>query len=194
MMGDMKRLVLIACLLSLLPGCQAIRKLTAGKAAKEDEDSGPSTLFIGTIELVNPDQHFVLIRSAAHLMLMAGTEIHSVNAQGLPTKLKVTPEHKGSFIAADIVSGTPAKGDQVTYAVTNKTAPTLDPNKVPVRGGVDTIAPPASVPTEPSSTAPLAPFPFPVPNQESVPAPVAPPPQSSVDGLRPVPSVPVSPR
>lgn len=176
-------LLLSLCLLS---SCGALQKLTTGRPKKPEKKDEPNQVNVGTIELVNPDQHFVLIRTLAHLMVPAGTELFSTNNLGQVTKYKVTPERKGSFLAADVVAGNPQKNEMVMFHATSAAPPALSGDK-PVRGDIDTVASPSAAPS---------PFPFPVPNQENAPAPPSPgtpPPAAPSEFLRPVPPVPVQP-
>jgi len=72
---------------------------------------------IGVVELVNPEQNYVLINCEQRLNIPAGTEIVAQNANGSKVKLKVTPERKGNYITADITDGTPQVRDLVLYQV-----------------------------------------------------------------------------
>lgn len=117
----MRRLRVI-CLLPLLLGFNSCTYLV-GKAARagmfdktleKTKPKGEAKL-IGTIELVNPEQNYVLINCDQRLNLPAGTDIVSHGADGTNSKLKVTPERKGNYITADITEGTPHVQDLVLY-------------------------------------------------------------------------------
>jgi hypothetical protein len=110
------RLLRVICLLPLL-GLNSCTYLL-GKAAKmgmfdkklpKNNRTGEAKL-IGTIELVNPEQNYVLINCEQRLNIPAGTEIVSQNADGTKAKLKVTPERKGNYITADIRKACPRCG------------------------------------------------------------------------------------
>ena len=143
----MIRLLAAACL-CLLTSCQMMDKLMKPKAPKKVEDSNaPKQQAIGVIEMVNPEQRFVLIRTPADILIPAGTELYSTNALGEAVKLKVTPEHKGSFLAADITSGNPERQDVVMYQATSTQPPMPPPDAA--RGDLNRIAPPSlSVPPQ----------------------------------------------
>lgn len=68
---------------------------------------------IGTVEMVNPQAGFVIVHTLSNVPVAPGTELTAVNTSGVSGKLRVSPEHKTIFITADIVSGSPSKGDTV---------------------------------------------------------------------------------
>jgi hypothetical protein len=69
---------------------------------------------VGEIAVVDEEKHFVLIDLESNLYVpLPGTELQSRNAAGKIAHLKGSPEQKRPFIAADIVDGDPAVGDQV---------------------------------------------------------------------------------
>lgn len=71
-------------------------------------------LLIGTVALVNEEASFVLIDNGSLPSPASGTVL-KCNPVGAPTsgEVKVTQIHKPPFVIADIVKGTPKKGDQV---------------------------------------------------------------------------------
>jgi hypothetical protein len=92
---------------------------------------------IGVIELVNPEQNYVLINCEQRVDIPAGTEIISQGVNGSDAKLKVTPERKGNYITADITQGMPQLRDLVVYQVkpgegTTPAATTVAPSGVVV--------------------------------------------------------------
>lgn len=112
----MNRLRLLLLLSLLLPstGCVAIGNLLRQKPKPEESNpEAAKATPVGVIELVNADAQFVIVHLNANAPVPAGTELTSLNATGQPAKLKVTPERKNIFITADIVSGSPQKGDSV---------------------------------------------------------------------------------
>ncbi|MDB6073982.1 MAG: hypothetical protein JWO89_1622 [Verrucomicrobiaceae bacterium] len=162
MLRAMIRLLLIASI-CLLAGCHALKNLMAHKPKKEEDTKEAKQLMVGTIELVNPEQRFVLIRTIAHLMLPVGTELFSRGPDGQTTKLKVTPERKGTFLAADIVSGSPQSQDTVLFQAPSSAPPALNGDK-PVRGDITDMPlapfPPYQPPaTQPASSEFLRPIP-----------------------------------
>lgn len=88
---------------------------------------------IGVVELINPEQNYVLINCEQRLAIPAGTEIIAQNPNGSKAKLKVSPERKGNYITADITEGTPHVHDLVLYQVqpTGSAAPSVPPNSTP---------------------------------------------------------------
>ncbi len=105
---------------------------------KEEKPSPPlPTEFpIGSIQMVRGDENFVLIRSSKAMNLEVGTEMMTYALNGKPTsKLKLSPERKGSFVVADIVQGNPQKGDRVVaMGVMDSNSPTTR-GLVPAWGG-----------------------------------------------------------
>jgi len=163
----MIRLLAAACL-CLLTSCQMMDKLLKPKPPKKAEDSNATKQqAIGVIEMVNPEQRFVLIRTPADILIPAGTELYSTNAQGEAVKLKVTPEHKGSFLAADITLGNPQRQDVVMYQATSNQPPMPPPDTA--RGDFKQNTPPSlSAPPQPQApptTAAPGEFLRPVPPQ-----------------------------
>ncbi len=82
------------------------------------------------------DEKFVLIRSSRSLKLKPGTEMMTYNGAGRPTsKLSLSPEKKGAFVVADIVQGSPGKGDRVVamglYDLSGRTTGGLVPAEDP---------------------------------------------------------------
>lgn len=181
MLRGMTRLLLIACL-CMLTSCHVLGRLLTRKPKKKDKPE-VTEVTIGAIELVNPDQHFVLIRTGAHLMLNTGTMLYSTNAAGQVTKLKVTPEHKGSYLAADIVSGSPKREDPVVFKPTSDAPPALT-GAPPVKADVTTLPLPPAPPPLPSPAPPATQPPVgAIPLQPTEPAPS--------EFLRPVPGTPL---
>ena len=90
--------------------------LIPSKKSAEDKRIGEAKV-IGVIELVNPEQNYVLINCEQRVDIPAGTEIISQGINGSDAKLKVTPERKGNYITADITQGLPQLRDLVVYKV-----------------------------------------------------------------------------
>jgi hypothetical protein len=73
-----------------------------------------TSLGVGEIAIVDKEKHFVLVDLESNLYVPPpGTELQSRNGAGKIAHLKASPEQKRPFIAADIVDGEPAVGDQV---------------------------------------------------------------------------------
>jgi hypothetical protein len=117
----MRRLLLLL-LLPLATSCASLRfgkaKPTANPAAE-----APAEVFIGTIELVNPEQDFVLIRCEVIPALPAGAELTAVGADGSESKLVLAPERKGRHLTADIREGRPQLRQFVVYRRSPSSAP-----------------------------------------------------------------------
>ncbi|OYW73719.1 MAG: hypothetical protein B7Z37_20470 [Verrucomicrobia bacterium 12-59-8] len=92
------------------------------KKGAEDKRIGEAKV-IGVIEMVNPEQNYVLINCEQRVDIPAGTEIISQGVNGSDAKLKVTPERKGNYITADITQGVPQVRDLVVYQVQRADAP-----------------------------------------------------------------------
>lgn len=110
------RLISILMLLSL-SGCSWVGGKFGGAFAKKlaKNNRTGNVKVVGVIEMVNPEQQYVLINCEQRLNLPAGTEIIAQNADGSKATLKVTPERKGNYITADIKEGTPKISDLVLY-------------------------------------------------------------------------------
>ncbi len=70
---------------------------------------------VGTVELVDEAGEFVLVRSRRGLQLEPGSHltIHGDQGETVAT-VSVSPARKGPFLTADIVSGSPKKGQRAT--------------------------------------------------------------------------------
>lgn len=69
---------------------------------------------VGEIAVVDEEKRFVLVDLESNLYVPApGSLLRSRNAAGETAHLQASPEQKRPFIAADIVDGDPAVGDQV---------------------------------------------------------------------------------
>ncbi|MEP6669676.1 MAG: hypothetical protein ABJF10_11015 [Chthoniobacter sp.] len=98
----------------VLPGCTLLHWPRWGKK-KPPRAEAKTPLLVGTVTLVSDDPTFVLIDNGSLPPPAAGTVL-TINAAvpgGAPVELKVTAIRKPPFVVADIVKGTPKKGDQV---------------------------------------------------------------------------------
>ncbi len=69
---------------------------------------------MGEVAVVDEGKRFVLIDLASNLYVPApGAALRATNAKGETARLKASPEQKRPFVAADIIDGDPAVGDQV---------------------------------------------------------------------------------
>jgi hypothetical protein len=70
---------------------------------------------IGEVAIVDEEKHFVLIDLANNLYVPTpGAPLLAKGAPGKVAHLQASPEQKRPFIAADILDGDPAVGDEVT--------------------------------------------------------------------------------
>ena len=172
------RFICIVLLLGLTSCSYLIGKAVGSKLSSKkspaDNRTGEAKV-IGVIELVNPEQNYVLINCEQRLNIPAGTEIVSQNADGSKTKLKVTPERKGNYITADITEGTPQLRDIVLYKIKPGEVPVPAPVTISAGGTVvpltpvmqADVIPPLDAPFQP--IAPLKPSPAPTPPPANVP-------------------------
>lgn len=181
------RIIPIICVLPLL-GLSACTYL-AGKlgglhpsSKKLQTDSRiREAKVIGVIELVNPEQNYVLINCEQRLNIPVGTEIVSQGVGDSRAKLKVTPERKGNYITADITEGMPQLRDLVLYKITPGEVPAPPPVTTTASGAVvpltpvmqADVIPPLDAPFQPIAPAKAAAMPAPPPTQQQ---PQAPPP------------------
>ena len=71
-------------------------------------------MIVGEVTVVDKMRRFVLIDLQSNLYVPApGTALRATSATGQTAHLKAAPEQKRPFVAADIVDGDPAVGDQV---------------------------------------------------------------------------------
>lgn len=170
-----------------LSSCTYLEKkfggFSSGSDDPEDKRVGEAKV-IGVIELVNPEQNYVLINCEHRVDIPAGTEIISQGLNGTDAKLKVTPERKGNYITADITQGTPQLRDLVIYQIKRDAPP---PPPVATAGGAAVpmtpvmqadVIPPLDTPFQPMAPIKAAPTPVQPPlrqPQPMVPQPTAPP-------------------
>lgn len=93
---------------------------------------------LGEVSYVDTESGFILIRQAPGRRIVASTPLLSKNPTGsITAKLLSSPATKGSFVAADIVSGAPERGNPVM----------MDPDAKTKAPAKPTIAPPADATT-----------------------------------------------
>ncbi len=166
------------------------------KKSPEDKRIGQAKV-IGVIELVNPEQNYVLINCEQRVDIPPGTEIISQGVNGSNAKLRVTPERKGNYITADITQGTPVVRDLVVYQVKSGEAPaatTMSPAGVvvPMTPVMQAdVIPPLNAPFQPiAPTQPaFVPAPAPQPRQQVAPPPSLPPANEPAADLSKLPPV-----
>lgn len=177
------------CLLLLLglSSCTYLENKFGGlgsfsKKSPEDKRIGKAKV-IGVIEMVNPEQNYVLINCEQRVDIPPGTEIISQGVNGSNAKLKVSPERKGNYITADITQGTPVVRDLVIYQVKPGEGETPAATTTTPTGAIVPLTPIMQADTIPPLDAPFqpmapvkptylpAPAPIPQPRQQVVPAP-----------------------
>jgi hypothetical protein len=90
-------------------GCASMTRPAAATPA-----SVTLPVVVGEIAVVDEEKHFVLIDLDSNLYVPPpGTPLRSTNAAGKTAHFKASPEQKRPFIAADIIDGEPAVGDEV---------------------------------------------------------------------------------
>jgi hypothetical protein len=95
----------------LLAGCSFNTK-----PKPKDNRTGQARL-IGVVEMVNPEQGYVLIQCPDKSTLKSGTELIGLDHTGAKSRLLVTPERKANYLTADIKEGTPIIGALVLQKV-----------------------------------------------------------------------------
>ncbi|MGC3990558.1 MAG: hypothetical protein QM796_12930 [Chthoniobacteraceae bacterium] len=97
-------------LIVMLGGCAVFHKKKPQKPAASEE-SKPHP--IGTVTLVNEDLKFVLIDVGPSYLPQRGQAVKTFTNGQESGILAITGERQPPFIAADIVKGSPQKGDDV---------------------------------------------------------------------------------
>jgi hypothetical protein len=150
-----------------------------------EEKHADRDTYVGTIESVNPEQQFVLVRMELGVAVAAGTQLETRSPNGLLSRLVAGPERKMNFLAADIVEGMPHAGDVVVLpagASPSSTSPGTPPGTEPAKPGkpepmLTADPPPNALPQPRIFSSPLPPpsgSPWPG-TQGSLPAPGVPP-------------------
>lgn len=198
-MSRLLRALLAISLCLAVPSCaligKGLSKLPWKKKKKDTEKKDDAIKIIGVVELVNPDQHFVLIRTQGKLLLNPGLVIYAMDGTGGQSKLKVSPEKKQDFLIADIVDGSPRMGNVVLFKPDKSAVPPpADPNQPVVGPGPPPNQPPppdlpvqpppitpvnaneftrpGMNPTTPAQPSPIPPQPVPgAPGSDAIPAP-----------------------
>jgi hypothetical protein len=94
-----------------LPGTQSENETGTGPSRS---GAVPQQWPVGSVHLVNTEARFILIRTSRTTALSPEADLMSYDQTGRPTgKLRLSPENKAGFLAADIVQGNPQPGDRV---------------------------------------------------------------------------------
>ncbi|HEY1053096.1 MAG TPA: hypothetical protein VGE39_25170 [Prosthecobacter sp.] len=186
------RLISLLVLLGLaVSGCTWVKSKTGGflsglmskKAAKNNKKMGEVKV-VGVVEMVNPEQNYVLINCEQRLNLAPGTEIIAQSADGTRVKLKVTPERKGNYITADIQEGVPQVRDLVVQQIKPGELPAANTMADPVSGPPVSLTPVMQADVIPPLDAPFQPI---APGRPSAPVMPSPAPPLAVPQAAPPP-------
>ena len=97
-----------------LSGCVPETRGKTPATAAAVTTATPEPSVVGEVAVVDAEKHFVLVDLESNLYVPApGTQLRATNAKGGIAHLKASPEQKRPFVAADIIDGAPAVGDQV---------------------------------------------------------------------------------
>ncbi len=136
------RSLVVLCLLLPLAGCGLMKKKPP---MPRDNRTGQAKL-VGVIEMVNPEQNYVLIHCDTRPTLEAGTQLIGLDSAGQKSKLLVTPERKGNYLTADIQEGAPIVGSLVLQKIRDSDTLPAPPNAAsPLTEGV--IMPASAAPS-----------------------------------------------
>ncbi|MES2594421.1 MAG: hypothetical protein V4662_03745 [Verrucomicrobiota bacterium] len=139
-------MLLLTGFLLVITGCKS-------KPKPKAEPTGQATL-IGIIEMVNPEQNYVLIRCEPMPSISPGTELIALSSTGTKSKLVLTPEKKGYYVTADIKEGRPEVHHLVLLQ--RSQAPATDPLITPPK---TTVTPSAAAQSSSSPSIPYQPMP-----------------------------------
>lgn len=180
------RVFLFSCLLMLtLPGCTYLAGKALQKPLKKLQDNRVGqALLIGTIEMVNPEQNYVLIHCDSRPTLDAGVELIAIDSSGNKSKLVVTPERKGNYLTADIKEGTPVVGSLALQKILE--SDTLPAAPATTDGQPTSPAPSVEMPIERPAPIPEVQFPSTPSSRSEQPLPAPTEPQPDPSTLPPV--------
>lgn len=168
-------LLLLVCV--QLVGCSLLKK-------KREEKPGPvgQATLIGMIEMVNPEQNYVVIRCDTPPAIQPGTELIAISSLGTRSRLVLSPERKGYYLTADIKEGSPSVANLVLlpHSSAPPTAPPTQPQPAPE-------APPANDAATPGPASAVPATPLPELLNQAPPSGATPPPATapSLDDLEP---------
>ena len=131
-------------------GCGLLRR----KKKPQPKGEEIARVVIGRVEMVNPEAKFALIHTFFRTALPAGAVLVSANDLGDTAQMKLSPEHKGIFLTADITSGEPAKGEPVFWDRAASPAAPSAPGAPPLPETFPVQEPSARI-SVPSAAAPV---------------------------------------
>jgi len=147
------RLALALATLFTFSACATQDKALKAVEGSEDSKEGP-TYLVGIVELVNPEQQFVLIKAQPGISLPPGHSLMALDATGALSELVISAERKANHVTADIKSGNPRVGNLVAYLPKNQTNPSPSAPLSPDGPSADGTAPaPSQAPLVPLSGA-----------------------------------------
>lgn len=168
-------LLLLVCV--QLAGCSLLKK-------KREEKPGPvgQATLIGMIEMVNPEQNYVVIRCDTPPAIQPGTELIALNSLGTRSRLVLSPERKGYYLTADIKEGSPSVANLVLlpHSSAPPAAPPSEPRPEPEKPSTNDASNPG-----PASAVPATPLPGLQPQAPPSGAAPSPAPAASLDDLVP---------
>ena len=130
---------------------------TLAKAeAKQTADRMGATA-VGEVSYVDEESGFILIKRSSARVIPPSTPLLSKTVTGsITARLTASPAAKGSFLVADIVSGTPERGNPILVDPDTKNAKDTTPQIIPMADSPAQAANPAA-PTGPNQSARVAP-------------------------------------
>jgi hypothetical protein len=118
-MSQCVRTVALLALVVGLSGCSLFKGTHGNKPGRQKEKPGAtapaSPRLVGTVTVVNSDDGFVLVDFGMQPTVAPGTKLTTRTDGTESGELLVGDVHKRPFVIADIVKGSPQKGDQVFY-------------------------------------------------------------------------------
>src|SRR5678816_3331397 len=111
----------LACAGALFTGCFGIGakekapkpKIVGFARTNVSDGTKKGPRLVGRVSMVNEEGHFVLILCDAMRSPQAGTALKAMRGDTETGIVNVNAERRGAYVTADIVTGTPTKGDQV---------------------------------------------------------------------------------
>lgn len=161
------RCTLLASLALFFSSCTLLKtKLFAKKHASANREQR-GDVFLGTVESVNPEKKFVLVRLDLKRAIPSGTKLDVRAVNGSRSTITVTPESKMNFLIADIAEGSPMVGDVVSLS--SEAVAALTPASTPAT----VVAPPVGTAPAPLPKPAVDPVPGVLPEEaSSLPPPV----------------------
>ena len=132
---------------------KAMEKLTA--TSSEEAAARLGAKAVGEVAYVDEAEQFVLIRALTGINLPPQAALETRRDGKRTALLRATPEKKNSFLAADLLEGTPKTGDGV-FPSTAKPSP-VKPQAPPFPPSLPSASPAAPAPVAPEAPAGMIP-------------------------------------